>query len=311
MDKNTMLLYIISFILLTYIVQSSNHINILLLYLTTIIIYYIYTFLLCCNWIRLIIILWYARSITVLFYLLACYNSSITYFNVYNKKSTKMPLLSSILKNLGLLLEWFYKRFIKESKVISLIVYIINKLIDWKNITIKLIKKLLIRFKQRLIELTVGVLSMLFLYYVEIDSYTERWKASHPERETYDYNYELAHEDKQEEILEWASLLWEHYVNSINPFYYTDSFMETFFDMLEEFINYWSNIIVKQKEHVSYINHDLFSHKPVYFKFNNFIDIYSSIVSLPSSLYLILFLLPVFIYVIYFTCNFLSYRIKK
>ena len=47
------------------------------------------------------------------------------------------------------------------------------------------------------------------------------------------------------------------------------------------------------------------------FLFTNFKHIYASLTSYPSSIFLIVFLLPTILYVIYFICNYLSTRIKK
>jgi len=44
--------------------------------------------------------------------------------------------------------------------------------------------------------------------------------------------------------------------------------------------------------------------------YTDFVQIYSTIISEPSSLFLIIFLLPIFLYVIYFICNYLSHRSK-
>ena len=44
--------------------------------------------------------------------------------------------------------------------------------------------------------------------------------------------------------------------------------------------------------------------------YNDFINIYSSLVSTPSSIFLIIFLLPIFLFVIFFICKFFSFRGK-
>ena len=49
----------------------------------------------------------------------------------------------------------------------------------------------------------------------------------------------------------------------------------------------------------------------VYFKYNNFIDIYAALVSTPSYIFMVLFLLPTFLYSLYYICNLLSYRTNK
>ena len=59
------------------------------------------------------------------------------------------------------------------------------------------------------------------------------------------------------------------------------------------------------------VNHHIVYNKDVNITYTNFIDIYASLVASPSSLFLVFFFMPVFLYVIYFTCKFLSFRSKK
>ena len=47
------------------------------------------------------------------------------------------------------------------------------------------------------------------------------------------------------------------------------------------------------------------------FNYNNFLEIYSSIVSSPSCIFLVLYLLPTFLCVLIFVCKFFSFRVKK
>ena len=81
-----------SFILL-FMVKCRNHIYLLVLFFLSAVVLTIYSCLINCTWVSLVILLWYARSISVLFYLLANYTSSLTYSTIYyNKKSGLSPL---------------------------------------------------------------------------------------------------------------------------------------------------------------------------------------------------------------------------
>lgn len=62
-----------------------------------------------------------------------------------------------------------------------------------------------------------------------------------------------------------------------------------------------------QRHYLSVFN-SYSSNKPIILKWTRFVDIYASLVSTPSVVFLVVFLLPVFIYLIYFVCNNLSYR---
>jgi len=86
MSKNTLIFYIIISIILLHMLNSTNHVNALLLFFLSTLVYYSYCYSINCNWIGLIILLWYAGGISVLFYLLACYNSSLSYSNIYSNK---------------------------------------------------------------------------------------------------------------------------------------------------------------------------------------------------------------------------------
>ena len=78
---------------------------------------------------------------------------------------------------------------------------------------------------------------------------------------------------------------------------------------------YWETLLPRVDDFDEFyqfrMEYDLIlNYHPSQIKYTNFIDIYSSIISTPSSLFLILFLLPVFLYIIYFICNFFSFRKK-
>lgn len=80
---------------------------------------------------------------------------------------------------------------------------------------------------------------------------------------------------------------------------------------------YWETLLPRVDDFNEYyqfrmeIDNNTTNYQPSYIKYTNFIDIYSSIISTPSCLFLVLFLLPVFLYIIYFICNFFSFRKKK
>lgn len=90
--NNTMLFYLIVALILINMVFSINHVNTLVLFFSSTLVYYIYCYSINCNWVSLVILLWYARRISVLFYLLACYSSSLTYSNIYRYNSHRFSV---------------------------------------------------------------------------------------------------------------------------------------------------------------------------------------------------------------------------
>ena len=79
---------------------------------------------------------------------------------------------------------------------------------------------------------------------------------------------------------------------------------------------YWETYLPRIDDWNDYyvynINFDLInSNNYAFFKPSNFIYIYNSLISTPSCIFLILFLLPVFLYIIFFISNFFSYRQRK
>ena len=71
------------------------------------------------------------------------------------------------------------------------------------------------------------------------------------------------------------------------------------------------NITINKIEEIDFSNDLNITPSVLRFKYINFIDIFASLVSTPSSLFFIIFLLPVFSYIIYFICDTLSYRYKN
>ena len=97
----------------------------------------------------------------------------------------------------------------------------------------------------------------------------------------------------KEGLITWDEIDWQKY------------YWETLLPRVDDFDDHY-------QMRVDYDFNDLLYHyNPSYIKYTNFIDIYAGLISTPSCLFLILFLLPVFLYTIYFICNFFSFRKKK
>ena len=200
--------------------NSTNHVNALLLFFLSTLVYYSYCYSINCNWIRLIILLWYARRISVLFYLLACYNSSLSYSNIYSNKQKYLWFQHfDLFRKLSY--KWWHRIFFG-----FLLIYT------------KLFFKYLVIIK----------FNFTAAYHIFLNSFNTKTK------QVYIYN-----------------------------------------NKLEDLI----------------LNESPLSYKPVYLKYTNFVDIYSALISNPSCLFLCLLLLPLFTYLIYFVCNFLSFRIQR
>jgi hypothetical protein len=85
-----------------------------------------------------------------------------------------------------------------------------------------------------------------------------------------------------------------------------------FLSDLQQTLEEAAPITIAKEELSNNVNHRLvICNKDVNTTYTNFIDIYASLVASPSSLFLVFFFMPVFLYVIYFTCKFLSFRSKK
>ena len=355
LDKNTVLLVLLSFFILVYMIISSNHINTLFLFFITILLYYTYAYSINCNWISLVIILWYARRITVLFYLLACYSSSINYFSIYNNKTLFINKTSFLTKNPFyknkniLLLKKKTKSFVtnkKKPKIFNMYTYITIK----KK---KISKFMSIFIDKFMISLLWSVIGSWFSYwfYLSLCLYAYIFKIFCPRvfesicqwvlyswEAFYNFLYSLLYKTLLPSILPTIRDLqalfneaielgtktynWYYVRGSKNCSASKSKVDELFsirypktvnYDFLKEFKNTYTTKVdeftfsIKLDSNLSTLHYI----KPVYFKYTNFIDIYSAIISSPSSLFLILFFLPVFTYLVYFVCHFLSFRIKK
>ena len=225
-----------------YIINTYNHINSLVLFYLSTILFYWYTASINNNWTRLIILLWYARSITILFYLIADEVSS-SYMHLKRKPN--------IIKN-GLV-------FLQKNN---------KKNYHYKLIISKNYQEILLRL----------VISIFMMIYLLVFYYKYKY---------YNYSSNLTN-----------IKIFNNYYNK--GYSTTSIYKEPTIDNFEtNSVNIW--------QHTSEFKPNI-DYETMY---TNFTYIYNSIISTPSSLFLVLFLLPLFLYVIYFVCNYLSYRVKK
>ena len=220
--------------------------------------------------------MWYARSITVIFYLFACYSSSINYswfFINYHKTPTESggyaKHWSETFDNIS---NFFNKT---RSKIHWLSLFIMFCII-------KTSCKLVILGKEKPTKMIINKNDYKIINAHHMNNFKPEFYE--PIKEKLD---QLQMWKKG--LITWDEIDWQTY------------YWETLLPRVDDF-----------NEHYQFrMEYDLVNYYPSYIKYNNFIDIYGSLISTPSCLFLILFLLPVFLYVIYFICNFFSFRKKK
>ena len=228
---------------------------------------------------RLIVILWYARSVTVIFYLFSCYSSSINYswfFIDYHKTPIESEdyakYWAETFDNIN---NFFNKNRSKSHWILLFIIFCIVKTI-FKFIILGKDKDKFI--KKKIVE-----------YNFNSNDRIHHMNNSKPEfYEPIKEKLDQFHMWK-EGLITWDEIDWQTY------------YWETLLPRVDDFDEHYQFRMEYERT---------WNQQPSYLKYNNFIDIYSSLISTPSCLFLILFLLPVFLYVIYFICNFFSFRKK-
>ena len=220
--------------------------------------------------------MWYARSVTVIFYLFSCYSSSINYswfFVNYHKTPIESEDYAKYWSETFDNINNFFNK--KRSTVYWMSVFIIFCIV-------KTIIKFIILGKDKLIK-------------KEIKEYNLNNDRIHHMNNFKPEFYEPIKEKLDQlqmwkkGLITWDEIDWQTY------------YWETLLPRVDDF-----------NEHYQFrMEYELILNQPSYLKYNNFIDIYSSLISTPSCLFLILFLLPVFLYVIYFICNLFSFRKKS
>ena len=223
---------------------------------------------------RLIVILWYARRITVIFYLFSCYSSSLNYSTFYlNYK--KEPIHGEDYRKYWNetfyhIDNFFYKIRSKTQWLLIFCIFYISKFL----------LKIVLLYKEKTTLLTDKIINNN-LYYIN----NAKPEFYEPIKKKLD-QFHLW----KEGFITWDEIDWQKY------------YWETLLPRVDDF-----------DEHYQFrLDSDWFyNFTPPRINYTNFIDIYSSIVSTPSCLFLILFLLPAFLYTIYFICNFFSFRKHK
>ena len=111
LDRLYTLLCIFTLLLCFYILDVTNTIQTLCMFFLSVLIYYTYCASINNNFVRVVIILWYARSITVLFYLLASFSGSTNYSLNYTTQKNYIKSRKSTLLGLGFLTVFMYASY--------------------------------------------------------------------------------------------------------------------------------------------------------------------------------------------------------